>query len=202
MSLPSWGLDRITTEALGWTLVHFLWQGALIAAILCTMDLLLARCRATVRYVTACLAFTFMLLVPVATFFLVRAEARNRPHATYALALPDARASLVAAPLRAPVARGATLAGPARSFRLSSLSRFLPWVVDLWTIGVVLFSLRLLGGWWLVRRLARSSANVTLEAWQSRLHDLAHRIGVSRPGRLCRLRASRSRKDRKSTRLN
>ena len=180
-------MSRSLIESLGWTLVHFLWQGALLAAALSVMDMALAKARAAARYTAACAALALMLIVPAGTFLALRSQARPaavtgppivaRSVAPRALAMPLASSSAVSH-----VARGdRKLERP--SF---SLARLLPWVVQAWILGVVLLSLRLLGGWWLVRRLVRSSGNVSLEAWQTRLRDLARRMGVSRAVRLCR----------------
>ena len=35
MSLAGVGLGAVTIQALGWTLVHFLWQGALACQAIC-----------------------------------------------------------------------------------------------------------------------------------------------------------------------
>src|SRR5690348_7589581 len=52
------------TIALGWTLLHFLWQGTLIALLFACANLSLRSAGARFRYTVACLA---MLLVPVAS---------------------------------------------------------------------------------------------------------------------------------------
>jgi beta-lactamase regulating signal transducer with metallopeptidase domain len=189
-------MNRTVIDALGWTLVHFLWQGALIAATLCVVDLILARSRATLRYAAACVAFTLMLLAPMATFFVLRGQLATASSQARALVAAPRSAEAELAPV-APEHRAA----PARQLRPFSasrtpfarlasaqinFSRLLPWVVEVWVLGVVIVSLRLIGGWWLVRRLARASGNVSLEAWQARLRDLAERMSVSRPVRLCR----------------
>ncbi|HTW61080.1 MAG TPA: hypothetical protein VMD55_04680, partial [Terracidiphilus sp.] len=54
-------------EALGWTLVHFLWQGAAIALVYRVADLALARRSATARYALALGALLAMLCVSVGT---------------------------------------------------------------------------------------------------------------------------------------
>ena len=189
-------MNRIVIDALGWTLVHFLWQGTLIAATLCVVDLVLARSRASLRYLSACVAFALMLLAPVATFFVLRGQAKppvSQVRSRMATPLlsqeeltplaPQHRAAS-AGQLR-PFSAPRTPFAPLASARVS-FSRVLPWVVELWVLGVVIVSLRLIGGWWLVRRLARAAGNVSLEAWEARLGDLAERMRVSRPVRLCR----------------
>src|SRR5579872_3066715 len=53
---------------LGWALLHFLWQGALIAFLLGVLNVLLRRASARVRYGAACLAMLLMLGSVVTTF--------------------------------------------------------------------------------------------------------------------------------------
>src|SRR5690242_7149792 len=55
-------LNTTAAQALGWTLLHFLWQGTLIAALF-TLACLVARGSARVRYLLAALA---LLAMPVA----------------------------------------------------------------------------------------------------------------------------------------
>ena len=55
-------------HALGWTLLHFLWQGAVIALLLwCVLGLLGGR-SPKVRYLVACCALVLMVLAPLGTF--------------------------------------------------------------------------------------------------------------------------------------
>ena len=54
-------------QALGWTLVHFCWQAAVIALLYRMLDLAFARSRSSVRYALALAAMISMLLVAVMT---------------------------------------------------------------------------------------------------------------------------------------
>ncbi|MBF9219950.1 M56 family metallopeptidase [Hymenobacter ruricola] len=56
------------TRALGWTLLHSLWQGALVAAVLAGALLLLRRQRAEVRYVASAGALGMMVALAGITF--------------------------------------------------------------------------------------------------------------------------------------
>src|SRR5207249_2880001 len=75
----------------------------------------------------------------------------------------------------APLLRASTLAIASwtRSARLAAL---FPGLVMAWGMGVLALSIRLLGGWWLVRRLRRSVANAPLPEWQPRLEALSRRM--------------------------
>ena len=54
--------------ALGWALLHFLWQGVLIAMLLGGVNLLLHRAGAGARYAASCAAMLAMLSAGVGTF--------------------------------------------------------------------------------------------------------------------------------------
>ena len=58
-------------QAAGWALVHFLWQGLAIAALLAATFRLLRRSPANHRYLAGCLALLLMALAPLITFRLV-----------------------------------------------------------------------------------------------------------------------------------
>src|SRR5262245_35037355 len=71
MSAPL-GIDRVSVDALGWTLLHFVWQGVLIAMGFAVVDRLLSRGSASLRYLVACGTLLVMLMVPIGTFVVVR----------------------------------------------------------------------------------------------------------------------------------
>ncbi len=56
------------TRALGWTLLHSLWQGALVAAVLAGALLLLRRQRAEVRYAASAGALGLVVALAGITF--------------------------------------------------------------------------------------------------------------------------------------
>jgi len=55
---------------LGWTLVHVLWQGACIAALLAVAMVVLRRRSANARYLAGCVALALMVAAPMVTFHL------------------------------------------------------------------------------------------------------------------------------------
>jgi hypothetical protein len=55
-------------ESLGWTLLHFVWQGALVALVLWLLLAGLAGASSRARYLLRCAAFTLMVLSPALTF--------------------------------------------------------------------------------------------------------------------------------------
>ena len=61
-------------DAMGWTLLHFCWQGAAVAvALWCALGLIPAR-MSRARYGAACFSLALMVALPVATFARLAAE--------------------------------------------------------------------------------------------------------------------------------
>lgn len=193
---------------LGWTLLHFLWQGAVAAALLA---LLLPMLRsASGRYVAAGLALLAMAAAPAITFCLIMPAPVSRTMSPPAAVVQSSSEIVAADSARRPGAadspatgvaarpvvrdRGQSVASPSTlahrplSVRLSSLAdRLRPhiaWIVGFWLAGVALLSLRLLAGWWRIRQWTRRSADAVAGDWAGRCSALARRLRVSRPVRL------------------
>src|SRR5438874_1315630 len=130
-----------TTQALGWAVVHSLWQCALAPAGLASLLSILPSRAARVRYALATATLVLMVAVPLGTALSLH-EA-SPWHGAPAAVLTPAQ----------------TLAGPAVvALRLAArvrtaLESALPEIVALWIVGVVAFALRLASGWMAARRL-------------------------------------------------
>lgn len=66
MAAESWMLKH-AIEVLGWTLLHFVWQGAVVGVLAAAMLLALRRRSVNARYLTAVSALGLMWLLPLAT---------------------------------------------------------------------------------------------------------------------------------------
>jgi hypothetical protein len=60
----------------------------------------------------------------------------------------------------------------------------MPWIVAAWTLGVLICSVRLAGGWWQARRLVTIGTRPVAERWDRVKAELAVRLELSRPVRL------------------
>ena len=145
-----------TVRELGWTLIHFLWQGLLLAALL---NAIRPICRSAIaRHNWALAILAVMALAPVATF----------------LSLHDFRTG------------GAILSESAASGPFPSAAIFAPWMgwlVVLWLAGIAILSLRALGGWYLAGSLGRHDTLAVPTDLFQRCHDLKHRMAVAWPVR-------------------
>ena len=174
-------------RVLGWTLLHFVWQGAAVAVLLASLNLALRRATPQARYLAACASLLLMLALPVLTFRAMgAAEAAPAPMAARNLADAPARTTL--APFaRAKAAEAAAFAQPTlpRSFDLGRrIEAMLPALVTLWVAGVLLLGMRSLGGLTLVRRLARTGLSAAPAGLEATLARLAQALRVSAPVRL------------------
>jgi bla regulator protein BlaR1 len=140
-------------ETMGWTLVHFVWQGAVLALLLAVIQTALARRSAALRYVLCCAVMLAMLAAPVITFAILdQSPSANPSHAAAGrIRATEAHASLAGA---AALDGGAWTAWSAAvAYARELLTRSAPWLVTLWLAGVLALSLRLAGAWLYARDL-------------------------------------------------
>src|SRR5690348_3455779 len=170
MTIPF--LSEAFVARLGWTLLHFLWEGFAVTVLYAAARAVLRPSRPESRYALACLALAAMAITPVVTFSRLHPAATD-PFAPEALPSPSATATIPAtAPTILP------------SSALSTAPQFLPVVVLLWFCGVTVFSLRLMGGWLVAARVRSGAVAIAGPEWQVALQRLAVQMRISRPVRL------------------
>jgi uncharacterized protein (TIGR03435 family) len=166
-------------ERLGWTLVHFLWQGLAIALLYAAAHSVMAR-RASPngRYLLACAALAAMLAAPLTTWERMRPPDAS-PGAAYQIR------GVPPAPSTSSVAGTATLPDSARATVPDvQPAQFLAWVVMIWLVGAAVFWVRLAGGWVVAARMRSMLVRRAPPEWQETLEKLGAQIGLSRPVRL------------------
>jgi beta-lactamase regulating signal transducer with metallopeptidase domain len=188
MILLEWLFRHPLVQPVGWALVHFLWQGAAVAGLLA---LLIRTCTprgapllrsAEHRYLAGCAALLLMAACPVVTLVHL---------------LPDSYPSV--SPLQAPgitshpavVERDLALPSPGLGLpdpdgpsRIGRVQPLLPGFVAVWLLGVLVLSVRLVGGWVVVQRLGRRGARPTQGDTRARFLELTQRLRIRRPVRL------------------
>ncbi len=177
-------------EAIGWTLLYFIWQGAVIAVLLATALRLLRKVSANMRYAAACSAMILFVVSAVVTMQIAAPARVNVPvHAEIVepAGEPPATAAVeeVPGPSKALTAKLAQIAteAPSVSWKeriVASAKKLLPHIVFFWTVGVLLLSVWHLGGWAQLQRLRRRLIKPVSEAVQANAKRLAELIGVPR----------------------
>ncbi len=170
LALPSGPL----TQAIGWALLHLVWQGAVVAAMLAVLLRAIPRRNASLRYGLSCAALLAVVALGIvgAVRSYHRADAPGEPATVTA---PAANTLLVTTIQTSP-------APAPRADRLRAWSRAageaLPAVVAIWLAGVALFSLRLVVDGVRARRLVTRHAIRAREQWQALTRRLAIDLGV------------------------
>ncbi len=160
----------------GWTLIHFIWQGALIAA-LYAMGRKVPGNAGTpqIRYLTACAALAALVVAPVITFGILAGSA-SAPANPYVGKIP-----VVSIPTDA---LNATHTSLAASVGPDWRDQMIPWLVMIWCSGALVFWARLVGGWAIAARMRSNLVRPAPAEWQVQFERLRARVQVSRPVRL------------------
>ncbi|HEY0160350.1 MAG TPA: M56 family metallopeptidase [Thermoanaerobaculia bacterium] len=169
-------------QAIGWALLHLLWQATIVAGILAAVLALLPRESANARYAAASSALALVFAMFVATTI------RSYDPAAAPVQTTAAAGESVKVPLRQiPVVIVTTAAASWRDKAMdavTSAKQSLPTVVALWFIGVLFCSSRLLVSWLRARRLVNHGAveagrDIQFTAWR-----LSAALGLNRAVRL------------------
>lgn len=204
-SITHW-LHEPLTEVIGWTLVHFVWQGAVVAAVAAVWLFHLRRASASVRYAVASSSLALMAASPVVTLLILLQSMPDHPSSDHeqtsgpasrsvdvlaagtGLPLPLTRSEpsetvnpASDSPTRAIDIPAATAGTP---FLRVDPRQWVPYLVFFWAIGVLALSLRLIFGWERVQRIRRNSTEPAAEVWQRSLVRLSRSLGINRPVRL------------------
>jgi D-alanyl-D-alanine endopeptidase (penicillin-binding protein 7) len=151
--------------AIGWTLIHFAWQGAIVGCVTAIALTSLRNARPQVRYLVACAGLLACLLWPA-----------------IGLALRIAVPATADATQLYASSRGAGAASGEMLGLLGYLQSHLAWLVAAWASCAGALSVRMmLGLTWVGLAAQRCRAN---DLWQARLSSLGARMGIERAVRL------------------
>lgn len=166
--------DERMVRALGWSLLHFLWQGAVVAALLAVALRVLRGHSARVRYALGCGALALMMLLPLVTF-------------AYLVLSPGEGAGgrvNVAGRSMMMVASGGGWDGAAGTWAgglVLALDRALPWMLAAWGMGVLVFLGRLNVGMMAARRITRMASGTVSAELQRAFVQMKARLGIAKP---------------------
>jgi beta-lactamase regulating signal transducer with metallopeptidase domain len=187
--LNSW-LSPDVMNALGWALIHSLWQCLGLAAL--AAALIAVSSRPSVRYVVGVGALAAMLAAPVATLFvLMRPAALVHVAPATVPPLPSAQPVVSQAPavLPRPAASSPRVEGvkiapvvrPLEDFRSRFASwNILSWLVAAWLAGVSFFSVRFAGGFLLLEYKRRSQSTIPNAGILALCQDVQRQLGLER----------------------
>ncbi|MHB1957784.1 MAG: M56 family metallopeptidase [Acidobacteriaceae bacterium] len=164
------------SHAIGWSFVHFLWQGTVLAMALTAALKISERNSANLRYLLCCVAMAGMALCPVLTwtniaFWVSNRSTMERPHSAFA---------------------GAYSAHGAEHSQIQYGSKeLIDWtdrhmtaILVLWSIGVLLAFVRLLASLAAAKRLSAASVSTAPDRLQTLADQVAPRLKLAFSARL------------------
>ncbi|MCE5340297.1 MAG: M48 family metalloprotease [Planctomycetaceae bacterium] len=177
-------LSQEMVQKLGWTLVHFIWQGAVIALLCAIVLRLMRKVSSNLRYTVAFIALAIMVAVPMVTIRMIHisvpgvnpvlVKANNlqiiEPTKTIKVDLPQDTNIKPAAPVKQSLKDRFT----------KTIETLLPQIVICWLIGVVVLSIWYLGGWTQLQRLRRQMTTPVSKEIKTKLNQLSKILGINK----------------------
>lgn len=172
-------------ERLGWTLIHFIWQGAAIGLALEAAIGLARRRSPNLRYAMALTALAAMLAAPVATYVLMEPPSGPSPSArTLATATGGAEIAAPSAPaigqMAAWLKEAASATPGAWQSAREGFHGVMPWLVMCWMLGSLMLATWHLASWRTLTILTRRGVREVEPHWRESLEALAQCMGVRR----------------------
>jgi len=155
---------------LGLTLGHFLWEGLALALLL--FGVIKFFRSAQTRYSLAVCTLAAMLVSPIVTFIILSRAPKGRGPEVAASVAGEVSAPTPAMPNRLDV----SIAPPTPYWSAS----WPAWCVGIWLGGVLVLSMRTLGGWFVLRRLQRDGAEPLPAELVEKCRTLEQRLGLKR----------------------
>ncbi len=176
-------LSNDIIEALGLTIIHSLWQGALIAIVLGILMLATNKFTSGTRYILAVTASVFMLICPVYTFI-----KNYNPETKYknATAIAIASDSEILYESQITQAEENKIVADKNVFSLnpqqfkSYFYRHFPLIVTIWLLGILAFTLKFIGGLTYTQRLKYYRISRVSAKWQKKFKELCIRLNIKK----------------------
>jgi beta-lactamase regulating signal transducer with metallopeptidase domain len=173
-------------QAIGWALLHLLWQGVLVAAILAATLALLKRQSANARYLASCGALLLIVALSFVTAYRAYDPIRGVADTSSSSSPSSEPQTGVSVPTEMSAAADVII--PESSDRLAAIATFanshLTQIVIAWLIGVTLLASRLLVGWVGANRLAARNTRPAEQQWEIAMQRIAEALQLHRTIRL------------------
>jgi len=169
--------------ALGWTLLHFCWQGTLLAILYAVADRVALRAGSRVRYAIAMLTVVLMPIAAIVTFVeqqrLVASPGDSGQLITASQLGSMHTAVVTQMQFAAPLVEESEL------WIAWNADRLLPWIDGLWLGGVFFLALRSFGGWLQLERIRREATIPVPPAVEASFQRMVQRLKVGHAVVLC-----------------
>ena len=152
----------------GWTLVHFVWQGLVIALTISLVLWFLKTKSSNGRYLVGCLGLIMMAVMPIITFISLNQGEVITSNNIFieeplisSTTIPEVTSETLveSVPVDITSTHDSVYLPPIEKSELNlseAVVPFLPWLSLCWFVGVCLLSVRLLGGWLGIIRIKKN----------------------------------------------
>lgn len=181
-------LPSTLMKAIGWTLLHSIWQGLVIALLLALLLICLQRSSAAIRYFMATgalLTFTCIsLLTFVTEYWLASIPTQDKiTHTSTSVKALGFPIEVSFAKRIEPLSQNWPITRFYPTFQ-AYFQQHLPFIVLLWAMGMALLIIRFAGGYAYTQRLKNYKTVALPQTWQQTLATLAMAARISQPVKL------------------
>jgi len=161
---------------LGWTLVHFLWQGIAVGVIYIGVRQMLRRQSPATRYHLAMSTLAVMAILPIITYI----------HLTNTITgiAADEHLHSLSAVLTLGEKQDTTTAFSLIDRLQNLLQPLIPWTVPFWLLGVCAAMVRVIRGWRHAHQLRETATFIPLQEWHAVVNSLCSLFGINKIVRL------------------
>jgi bla regulator protein blaR1 len=163
-------------NAIGWTIFHSIWQGGAIALLLGIILFIMKNKPAHAKYIVAVSAIMIFVLVSVITFSIKYDSSLQAAPDNKAYTMPDVIDGIVFENPLAPKQDTETIFDTAKNYFRTNLALF----VLAWFAGLMVFSLRFIGGVLHLQRIRTHGIKELDVEWLYRSRELSRKLGIQK----------------------
>ncbi|CAN5840886.1 hypothetical protein BH20ACI4_BH20ACI4_26490 [soil metagenome] len=180
-------------ENLGWTLLHSLWQIALVAFVLFVLLKFLRGFSANARYWISVFALVFAVSIPAFTFYQLNktssasfsndeiSKAKNSNTFEKPFFTPENSALQIANKTESANIKTSGFFDSVKNLQKDlskNISFALPFLVGVWFFGILIFGFRLIGGFWQLHIFKTREISLPDKKWQSKFSALCEQLNI------------------------
>jgi beta-lactamase regulating signal transducer with metallopeptidase domain/beta-lactamase class D len=185
----------VLVQQIGWSLIHSVWQDALIALGLMAILKLLSHAKPQSRYFIACVALAAMIILPAVTTYVLH----TRQTASLDIVVDDDSAVAVSVDSRLQNIRAIgneRIVGTQKIDWINQtiteagntserVEKFLPWLILSWMVGVVIYAIKLGGSLFCAANLRRLTVTPSNPKLEDMVNELTSRLSIKRKIKIC-----------------
>ena len=180
-------LSENIVEALGWTIIHSLWQGAIFAIALGLLLVFTNRYSSLTRYLMSIFILLLFVTATLITFMLKVdlqnvASSKSTPFTQVNINLNEPKTQ-PDEPANYPIEQEFIQANDEFSILITTkiyFERHIPLIVTLWLLGILIFTLRFLGSLAYIQRMRSYQTNVFPTYWIEQANLFVNQIGLTK----------------------